>query len=200
MKTLYPAALVFAAVLTLGASACEKKASPSGEKTSKKSSDKTSAPAVEKTTGVTVPKVAALKVHDLASLTKAIAATEHKATLVAVWATWCAPCIAEMPTLAKFYEEHRAKGLNVIGLCVDDPNEDGMGKKIQKVLDKVKVPFTMALLKPETDEAFFTGLGIKWDSRLPSTVVFDKAGKKTLFTQDVLTEKYLADNVLPLVR
>ena len=75
-----------------------------------------------------------------------------------------------------------------------------MGKKIQKVLDKVKVPFTMALLKPETDEAFFKGLGIAWDSRLPSTVVFDKAGKKTLFTQDVLTEKYLADSVLPLVR
>jgi len=153
-----------------------------------------------KKAAVKVPKVADLKVHDLASLQTVVKGNKKKATLVAVWATWCAPCIAEMPTLAKFYQEHKDKGLEVVGLCVDDRNEDGMGKKIQSVLEKVKVPFEMALLKPETDEAFFKGLGVEWDSGLPATVVFDAEGNKKLYTRKALDEKYLAENVLPLLK
>ena len=143
--------------------------------------------------------IADLKVHDLASLKAHVKAQKGKATVVAVWATWCAPCIAEMPTLAAFYGKHKDKGLRVVGLCVDDRAEDGMGEKIQQVLEKVKVPFEMALLKPETDEAFFKGLGVEWDSGLPATVVFGPTGEKKLYTRKALTHEYLDQHVLPLV-
>ncbi len=36
------------------------------------------------------------------------------------WATWCSPCIAEIPNLAKVYEEFRGDQLEVIGLSIDD--------------------------------------------------------------------------------
>ena len=43
-----------------------------------------------------------------------------KPVIINLWATWCEPCIAEMPSLAKLQEEYAAKGLTVLALSEDD--------------------------------------------------------------------------------
>ena len=49
-----------------------------------------------------------------------------KPVLVNFWATWCAPCVAEMPMLDQFQRDHAAKGWRVVGLAIDnaDPVRD----------------------------------------------------------------------------
>lgn len=39
------------------------------------------------------------------------------------WASWCGPCIAEMPHVVELYERYKEKGLQVIGITVDDMPE-----------------------------------------------------------------------------
>jgi thiol-disulfide isomerase/thioredoxin len=41
--------------------------------------------------------------------------------LINVWASWCAPCAAEMPTLQRFADEQPANGVQVVGIALDDP-------------------------------------------------------------------------------
>lgn len=41
--------------------------------------------------------------------------------LINFWATWCPPCVQELPMLNAFYREHAAKGWQVLGLAVDRP-------------------------------------------------------------------------------
>ena len=50
-----------------------------------------------------------------------------KVVLVDFWATWCGPCRTEMPEVKKTYAEHRAKGLEVLGVSCDRDVEDLKG-------------------------------------------------------------------------
>ena len=47
-------------------------------------------------------------------------AWNSKATLVNLWATWCAPCLKEMPELQAFADEQGANGIQVAGIALDD--------------------------------------------------------------------------------
>jgi peroxiredoxin len=41
--------------------------------------------------------------------------------LLSFWATWCVPCLGEMPELEKIYRDHKAQGFTVVGLSMDGP-------------------------------------------------------------------------------
>ena len=52
----------------------------------------------------------------------ALASLKGRPLLVNFWATWCPPCVEEMPLLDAFWRQNAAKGWEVIGLAVDQPS------------------------------------------------------------------------------
>jgi len=85
------------------------------------------------------------------------------------WATWCAPCLKEMPQLDRFHREFKARGWQVLGLALD------RAELVNEFLGRVKVSFPIALAGIDgfdlTHELGNT-LGV-----LPFTVVFDRRGR-----------------------
>lgn len=45
-----------------------------------------------------------------------------KPMIINFWATWCVPCIEEMPLIDRFYKENASKGWQVVGLAIDQPS------------------------------------------------------------------------------
>ena len=64
--------------------------------------------------------------------TVSIKGLKGKVVVIDFWATWCGPCVAEMPKMKKLYAEYKDKGVEFIGVSLDQPKEQGGLDKLKK--------------------------------------------------------------------
>lgn len=62
-----------------------------------------------------------------------------KPLLLNFWATWCPPCVEELPMIDHFFKDHAANGWQVVGLAIDQP------AAVRKFLEKLPVTFPIGL-------------------------------------------------------
>ena len=67
---------------------------------------------------------------------------QHRITMVNVWATWCGPCVGEMPELAQLESELAKKDCGLIGICLDAENADTIAEA-KSILSEAGAEFTI---------------------------------------------------------
>jgi len=63
-----------------------------------------------------------LKGADLAGKPVALDAYKGKVVLLDFWATWCGPCVGELPNVIAAYNKYHPKGFEIVGISLDQPN------------------------------------------------------------------------------
>ncbi|MBM3760446.1 MAG: TlpA family protein disulfide reductase [Acidobacteria bacterium] len=106
---------------------------------------------------------------------KTVAARKGKVVLVNFWATWCVPCRKEMPELARMATKLKAKGLELITVSADEPEDE---KAALTFLAKAGIAEPAYLKRAKNDDKFIGTIDPKWSGALPALILYDKAGKK----------------------
>lgn len=112
---------------------------------------------------------------DAAGVKKVLESYKGKVVLVNYWATWCAPCIDEFPGIVKLQNEYRDKGLVVVGVSFDDPDEKD---KVVAFISQNGVNFPILMRKSGSLERFSGSLDKGWSGVLPNSYVIGKNGKR----------------------
>ena len=68
-------------------------------------------------TGAPAPEI---YLTDLSGNPVVLSKLRGRTVLINFWATWCPPCVKEMPMLSELYERKRARGLSIIGVAIDE--------------------------------------------------------------------------------
>jgi thiol-disulfide isomerase/thioredoxin len=137
-------------------------------------------------------------VKDPAAITKMFAPSA-KLRLVNVWATWCAPCVEEIPVLRSVRTTFGSE-LSMVGVSLDDmiPGERGDTRsRVAKFLDAKKVPYP---------NAYYVGSGdaladaMKIDGAIPVTIIYDHKGKELWRRQGSLDQAQIMDKIHQLLK
>jgi thiol:disulfide interchange protein len=95
------------------------------------------------------------------------AALQGKVVVVDFWATYCVPCLKEIPTFNRMHEQYADRGVVVLGVSMDT---DGGAPLVESFLKKHPMKYRVVLAAENTTDLFHIG-------PLPTTVVFDRQGK-----------------------
>jgi thiol-disulfide isomerase/thioredoxin len=111
---------------------------------------------------------------DEAGVKKLAANDTKKLRVINVWATWCGPCIAELPEFVTMNRMYRRRNFELITISLDDPKK---AEQPLKVLKEQRVACQNYLYTGEDRDKFGDALDAKWPGPLPHTVVIAPGGK-----------------------
>lgn len=131
-----------------------------------------------------------LTLTDLQGVSRSLTDYRGQVVLVNLWATWCPPCKAEMPTLQAYHDKYAEKGFTVIAINDGDPTED----VVQFVQDyQLTFPVWLDPTYIATEQAFKT-------MNLPSSFVIDRSGTVRLFWVGEISARALEKYVTPIIK
>ncbi len=94
-----------------------------------------------------------------------------KVILVDVWATWCVPCLKEIPNLRKLYDSYHDQGLVILGVNVDDRASDA-----REFVDKQRIPWPV--LRPADGQGLQSEFAQQYGIKLiPFVALIDRDGR-----------------------
>ncbi|MGA3055340.1 MAG: redoxin domain-containing protein [Candidatus Korobacteraceae bacterium] len=118
--------------------------------------------------------------QDLNGQPLALADYRGKVVLLDFWATWCAPCLDEIPHFVALQNEYREQGLQVIGISMDDGP-----KPVRDFYQRFKMNYPVALGTEKLAQAYGGVLG------LPVTFLIGRDGQ--------VAAKYIGEVQMPVV-
>ena len=155
--------LAFLLLITFSASACARRVRAGGEKAAPGGAP--SVPAALPTT---------LAIWDTARVQAEIKARRGRPFLVHMWASWCAPCLHELPLIESFAQKARARGVEVVSIALD--TEVIGGAQVPATLHD-RAPHLSPIIAHFNDPAPFIALfSNEWQGSIPALFAFGADG------------------------
>ena len=106
--------------------------------------------------------------------TVSIKGLKGKVVVIDFWATWCGPCIAEMPKMKEIYAKYHGKGVEFIGVSLDRSKEQGGLDALKSYVQKNEIAWPQYYQGNFWDSEFSVSWGI---NSIPTMFLVDQDGK-----------------------
>ena len=128
-----------------------------------------------------------LEVHDFDSFEKYLNLEDDKTYIVNFWATWCAPCVEELPHFEEIYHNYKDDNVELLLVSLDFP--DQYEKKLKPFMVKHNIQGKVICLDDEAMNVWIPKVNKDWDGGLPATVIYNNNKRQfyyRTFTYDAL--------------
>lgn len=131
-------------------------------------------------------KVPTVALQSYSGETFTLGGEDDAVTLLVFWATWCQPCLMEMPSLVKLHDKYRDRKFRVVSINVDDPE----GKKVRSIARDFGINYPVLIGNEEIMKQFG---GI---TALPTSFLIGRDGRIREKIQGLYPEAHLETMVL----
>jgi thiol-disulfide isomerase/thioredoxin len=121
----------------------------------------------------------------LKNLQQLINTSSDKVQVINFWATWCAPCIKEIPFFEKLNQENKAVEVTLVSMDYDlDPNPE----KVYRFISRKKLASKVVILAERNPNDWIDKIDKTWSGALPATLIVNTQTGKRKFVQKELHE------------
>ncbi len=120
---------------------------------------------------------------DLNSISELLKNNTNKLKFINIWASWCAPCVIELPELVTIYRYYGNRAFDLITISVD--NMDKMEEALD-VLTELQVPLNNYIFDGNKKEEFIELIDPEWRGALPYSIIIEPGGNVIYKNQGIV--------------
>lgn len=117
-----------------------------------------------------------LAVYNYTLLEPLLNKEDDKTYVINFWATWCKPCVKELPAFEKLNSEYKKKGVEVILVSLDFPNQ--IDDVLLPFIQKEKLKSEVILLDDPDQNNWIPKIDEKWSGSIPATLIYNKNSRE----------------------
>lgn len=132
-----------------------------------------------------------VKVVNFEGLQPYLSANDDKTYVVNFWATWCAPCVKELPYFQELDSTYSNDQLQLTLVSLDFP--DQIESKLIPFTEKYQINEKVVLLDAPNENEWIPKIDSTWSGAIPATIIFNK--NKRAFYEQSFTKEALFEEV-----
>ena len=117
---------------------------------------------------------AGFQIVDIEALKGLLRRQRGRVVLLHFWASWCYPCLQELPLIDKFAHEMRPRGLELLSISLDQPR---MGPRVAALLRKVGPHLTPHIVQFDDADQLIAVVDPRWAGAIPALFAYDHRGQ-----------------------
>lgn len=132
-----------------------------------------------------------LEIYDYDGLEPLINKKDNNIHVVNFWATWCAPCVKELPYFEKINEDYKDKNVEVLLVSLDFPRN--YDTKLKPFIKKHELKSKVIAFDDTDQNRWIPAINENWTGALPATIIYK--GEKRQFYEKSFTQQELEDEL-----
>ena len=124
--------------------------------------------------------------------------TTQKPVIINFWASWCKPCLEELPYFQKLVKQYESDSLQLILVNLD--MAENYPKKIKSTAAKFKLKAPIYFLDETDADIFCPAVDKSWSGAIPASLLLNNRSGYRKFVEDQLSEKDLEQEIKKMLR